>query len=180
VTADRVAGELETALLSLEGMFDGLEPVDELSHALQCGQLARDAGASVERVAAALLHDVARSPIVAREFPGMAHEAAGARWLEPRLGPVVAWLVGSHVAAKLYLLEHDPAYRQLLSEESRRSALGQRAPDLDQLANDRAWPDALELRRWDDAAKRTDAVLLAPHQLLELITPLVEAAGRRA
>jgi predicted HD phosphohydrolase len=167
------ADELAAALRSLEGVFDGLEPVDELSHALQCAQLAEDANAPVALVAAALFHDIARSPLVAREFPGMEHETAGAAWLEPRLGPVVAWLVGAHVAAKLYLIEHDPDYPKLLSEESRRSALAQHAPELERLTCDPAWPDALRLRRWDDAAKRTDAELTDPDRLLARIRPLV-------
>jgi predicted HD phosphohydrolase len=165
--------ELEAALMSLDGIVDGLEPVDELSHALQCAQLARVGNASRELIAAALFHDIARSPMVATTFPGVGHERAGARWLEPRLGPVVAWLVGAHVAAKLYLLERDPSYAALLSEESRRSAIGQRAPELAELARDSSWPDALRLRRWDDEAKRPDVELPEPSELLAIVRPLV-------
>src|SRR6202044_541228 len=97
VTAAAYADELESALMSLDGVFDGLEPVDELSHALQCAQLARAENAPPELIAAALFHDVARSPMVASAFPGMPHERAGASWLEPRLGREVAWIVGAHV-----------------------------------------------------------------------------------
>jgi len=158
--------------MSLNGVIDGLEPVDEFSHALQCAQLARAENAPPELVAAALFHDIARSPLVAPSFPGVAHEAAGARWLEPRLGPAVAWLVGAHVAAKLYLLEHDPGYAALLSEESRKSAAGQRAPELAELSRESSWPDALRLRRWDDEAKRLDVELADPSTLLAIIRPL--------
>jgi predicted HD phosphohydrolase len=167
-----VYDELEAALMSLDGVIDGLEPVDELSHALQCAGLARVANASRELVAAALFHDIARSPVVASAFPGVGHERAGARWLEPRLGPVIAWLVGSHVAAKLYLLEHDPGYADLLSEESRKSAIDQRAPELAELSRDSSWPDALRLRRWDDEAKRPDVELREPSELLAIVRPL--------
>ena len=173
MTSSAYADELASALLSLDGVVDGFEPVDELSHALQCALLAKGAGASRELVAAALFHDVARSPMVAQAFPGMAHETAAAMWLEPRLGPVVAWLVGAHVAAKLYLIEHDPGYVALLSEESRKSALGQVAPELEELTRDSAWPEALRLRRWDDAAKRPDVELADPLELLAFIRPLV-------
>jgi predicted HD phosphohydrolase len=175
VTSASYASELEAALMSLDGLVDGLEPVDELSHALQCAQLAGAENASRELIAAALFHDVARSPMVAQEFPGMAHERAGASWLEPRLGPVVAWFVGAHVAAKLYLLEHDPGYAALLSEESRKSAIGQRAPELAELSRDISWPEALLLRRWDDAAKRPDAELPDPAELLAIVRPIVRS-----
>jgi len=173
VASASYADELESALLSLDGVVDGLEPVDELSHALQCAQLARAANAPLELIAAALFHDVARAPSVALAYPGMAHEQAGATWLEPRLGRVVAWLVGAHVAAKLYLMEHDPSYLALLSAESRHSAIGQLAPELDDLVRDPMWPDALHLRRLDDAAKRTDVELPSALELLALVRPLV-------
>jgi predicted HD phosphohydrolase len=177
VTGAAYADELESALMSLSGVFDGLEPVDELSHALQCAQLARAENAPPELVAAALFHDVARSPMVASAFPGVAHESAGASWLEPRLGREVAWLVGAHVAAKLYLLEHDPGYAALLSEESRKSAIGQHAPELAELTRESAWPSALRLRRWDDQAKRKDAELVDPSELLAIVRPLALALG---
>lgn len=172
MTSASYADDLESALLSLDGVVDGLEPVDELSHALQCAQLARAANAPLELVAAALFHDVARAPMVALAYPGMPHEQAGAKWLEPRLGRVVARLVGAHVAAKLYLLEHDPGYAALLSEESRQSAIGQLAPELDDLVREPMWPDAVRLRRLDDAAKRPDVELPNVSELLALVRPL--------
>ena len=177
MTGAAYADELESALISLDGIFDGLEPVDELSHALQCAQLARAENAPPELVAAALFHDVARSPMVASAFPGVAHESAGARWLEPRLGREVAWLVGAHVAAKLYLLEHDPGYAAILSDESRKSAVGQRAPELAELTGESSWPSALRLRRWDDQAKRPGAELADPAELLAIVRPLALALG---
>jgi predicted HD phosphohydrolase len=177
VTSAPYVDELEAALISLDGIFDGLEPVDELSHALQCAELALLEDASPELVAAALFHDVARAPIVTRAFPGVAHETAGASWLEPRLGPVVAWLVGAHVAAKLYLLEHDPGYAALLSEESRISAMAQRAPELAELTRESSWPDALRLRRWDDAAKRPDLERPDPAAIFALVRPLALPRG---
>jgi gamma-butyrobetaine dioxygenase len=177
VTGAAYADELESALMSLDGVFAGLEPVDELSHALQCAQLARAENAPRELVAAALFHDVARAPMVASAFPGVAHERAGAMWLEPRLGREVAWLVGAHVAAKLYLLEHDPGYAALLSDESRKSAIGQRAPALAELTRGSSWPLALRLRRWDDQAKRRDAELVDPSELLAIVRPLARTLG---
>jgi hypothetical protein len=112
--------------------------------------------------------------MVAQEFSGMPHEVAGASWLEPRLGSEVAWLVGAHVAARLCLLEHDGGYAALLSEESRKSAIGQHAPELEGLTREHGWLEPLPLRRWDDAAKQPDAKLADPMELLAIIEPLAE------
>ena len=146
--------ELEDALVTLAGVVDGDEPVDELSHALQCASLALAGGAHSVLATACLFHDVARSPRVASEYPGLPHEVAGAEWLRPRLGEHVAWLVGAHVVAKLYLLETEPGYRERLSAESVRSAVFQGAVPPQPIPLEHPWwPDALRLRRWDDAAK---------------------------
>jgi predicted HD phosphohydrolase len=157
---------LEEVLRSLAGVFDGEEPVDELSHALQTAGHALDAGADTELVAAALLHDVARSPLVAPQYPELTHEAAAAAWLAPRFGDRVAWLAGAHVGAKLYLLQSEPGYSRLLSPESAKTAGQQRQHAARFPLEDPRWPDAVALRRWDDRAKRPDAVLLATDDVL--------------
>jgi predicted HD phosphohydrolase len=145
--------DLEKVLLSLEQVVDGEEPVNELDHALQCAQHARDADSPPDLVVAALLHDVARAPAVGGAFPGLGHDQAGERWLRPRFGERIAWLVGAHVAAKLYLIDNEPDYLALLSSESVRSSIAQRAGASDQRVSHPWWPEALKLRRFDDAAK---------------------------
>jgi len=147
--------EARAVLASLSEVVDGDEPVDELSHALQCAGQALAAGVSGELVAAALLHDVGRAPAVRSQYPGLPHEIAGARWLAERTSAKVAWLVEAHVPAKVYLVQTDPEYAGVLSPESVASLRKQRGHhrDLDELARHPWWPEALDLRRWDDKAK---------------------------
>ena len=135
--------EARAVLASLSEVVDGDEPVDELSHALQCAGQALAAGARGELVAAALLHDVGRAPAVRSQYPGLPHEIAGARWLAER------------TSAKVYLVQTDPEYAGVLSPESVASLRKQRGHhrDLDELARHPWWPEALDLRRWDDKAK---------------------------
>ena len=160
--------ELTTVLRSLKGVFDGEEVVDELSHALQCGDLARRAGASPKLITAALFHDVARSPFFSQGDHPTPHETIGARWLRPRFGEYVAWVAGAHVAAKLHLLATEVDYAAQLSPESARSASHQRATSWSRLLDHPWWDDAIELRRWDDAAKDPDAELPDPDELLSI------------
>jgi predicted HD phosphohydrolase len=161
--------ELRSILASLAGVVDGEEPLDELSHAVQCALLAQAAGADGELITAALFHDVARSPLVSQVFPDMTHEVAGAAWLRPRFGDRVAWIVSAHAAAKIYLMDHEPEYSERLSEESRRSAVAQRKTSLELFVSNPWWMDALELRRWDDAAKDPTFCLPDVNGLLAIV-----------
>lgn len=140
--------ELTRVLLSLRGVWDE-EAVDELDHALQCAAQAIGDGADDELVLAAALHDIAHSPLLP---DGPAHDTVARDWLTPRYGERVGWLAGAHVAAKRYLAATDPGY--LLSETSARSLRRQGGAAADPAFVDhRWWPDALRLRRYDDAAK---------------------------
>lgn len=171
--ASLTSDELEQILMSLDGIVDGAEPVDELSHALQCGHLSQIAGASRELVAAALFHDVGRSPLIACAYPNTPHEIVASTWLHPRLGAHVAWLAGAHVAAKMYLIETECGYANNLSEESRKSAAHQGSTSPNMFLEHAWWPEALQLRRWDDAAKDPDATLPSPRELLQVVRPLI-------
>lgn len=138
--------EVAEALRALRGVVDEPEPVDELDHALQAAGLALADGADDELVAAALLHDIGRSPGLAdADRP---HEAVAAEWLAPRLGKRVAWLAGAHVAAKRHLVATEPGYA--LTPASAASLLRQ---DVDVPHAHPWWADAVRLRRWDDRAK---------------------------
>ena len=168
--------ELRQAVASLAGVVDGDEPVDELAHALQCATNALSAGASPELVAAALLHDIGRTLQARAAFPGLPHEIAGFRWVAPRTSVKVAWLVGAHVPAKVYLVEHDPGYFSTLSEESVHSLRHQRNershhPPLEELAAHPWWPEALDLRRWDDAAKVPGAEVASLDEIFDRLRP---------
>jgi predicted HD phosphohydrolase len=149
--------ELRDVLSTMQGFFDGEEDVDELDHALQCATHAIRSGAGRELTAAAFLHDVGRAPAVEPGYPSTPHEQAGALWLQPRASDKVAWLVEAHVPAKVFLVGSDPAYVDALSPASVSSlAYQSRGVDEAELAPWAAhpwWPEALQLRRWDDAAK---------------------------
>jgi len=140
----------------------GGENVSQLEHALQAAFFAEAEGAASPLIAAALLHDVGH---LLHDLPADApdhgiddrHEALGARWLKERFGPDVCDPVQLHVDAKRYLCAVDPDYRQLLSEPSIQSLELQGGPmsaaeiaAFEQLPH---FPEAVRLRRWDDAAK---------------------------
>jgi len=170
-----VEAELRAALGSLAGVFDEEEPVDELAHAQQCATLALAAGAGPELVAAALFHDVGRAVVVGAAHPGLAHELAGARWLASRTAAKVAWLVGAHVPAKVYLVEHDPDYAGALTPASMASLARQRGhhPPLAELAAHAWWAEALQLRRWDDAGKVPGAPVADLGSIFDTVRPVL-------
>jgi predicted HD phosphohydrolase len=147
----RILDEVTAVLHSLRGVWDE-ESVDELDHALQAAARAVEDGADDELVLAAALHDVAHSPLVAA---GAEHDRVARAWLTPRFGDRVGWLAGAHVAAKRYLAATDPTYG--LSPVSALSLQQQGGPGVDPaFVTHPWWPDALRLRRYDDAAKDPD------------------------
>jgi len=148
----------ETARLlsSLRGVWDE-EAVDELDHALQSAARAVDDGADDELVLAAALHDIAHSPLF-EAAAAERHDQTAREWLTPRFGERVGWLAGQHVAAKRYLVATDPAYGASLTPTSLTSLQAQGGAEVEPALVAHAWwPDALRLRRYDDAAKDPDA-----------------------
>ncbi len=143
-------------LSSLHDVWDE-EAVDELDHALQSAARAIEDGADDELVLAAALHDLAHSPQF-DEAAARRHDETARQWLTVRFGERVGWLAGQHVAAKRYLVATDPAYRAGLTATSVLSldAQGGAAVDADLVAHP-WWPDAVRLRRYDDAAKDPSA-----------------------
>lgn len=81
-----VRTRLRNDLMATVDLPYGSEAVDQLTHALQAGTLAVRSGARPELVAAALLHDIGRSPSVADELPGVPHERIGATYCRRHLG----------------------------------------------------------------------------------------------
>ncbi len=144
------------------GQYGG-EAVSQLEHALQCGALAEEAGASQSLVVAAFLHDIGHILDHAPMLEGTVenfddkHEYRGNAWLREQFGPEVADPIRLHVIAKRYLCTVDPEYIKTLSPTSLQSFHDQGGV-MDEAEQQRfeAEPylkEALELRRWDDAAK---------------------------
>jgi len=150
--------ELMELLARGDGVFDEPE-VDGLAHALQCGAILRDEQPDDPELAVAgLLHDIADI-----KFPGdhRDHAQVDSDLIEPLFGARVAHLVGSHVAAKRFLVATDETYRTQLSPRSIET-LAQQGEELDELTikrmkNDPDLNAILALRRADERAKDPNA-----------------------
>jgi gamma-butyrobetaine dioxygenase len=138
------------------------EGVSQQEHALQAAWLAEQSKAAPALVVAALLHDIGHlihglpEDIADQGIDGH-HEAAGAAWLGKHFGPEVTEPIRMHVDAKRYLCYTDASYRARLSTASLQSLALQGGPtspaEARALESNPLFPDAVLLRRWDDAAK---------------------------
>jgi gamma-butyrobetaine dioxygenase len=169
--------ELASLVDGLAGLPYGGEAVDQRTHALQTGWFAARAGADDELLLAATLHDIGRARPVRTEYPGLPHEAAGAAFARDRLGSArIAWVIAQHVPAKRFLVATDSAYRAVLSPVSIASLRVQGGPmDAAEVAEFGAHPlaaEAVQVRRWDDAAKDPTAPTLPVAELLAAHTRL--------
>ena len=138
------------------------EPVTIAEHMLQGAQLAEQAGAADEVVAAALLHDIGH---FTHEFPADAadlgidskHEEAGARVIERYFPRIVVDCVRYHVDAKRYLCATNPKYFDRLSEASIHSLNLQGGPmtdaEAEAFAENPNLKDILRVRVWDEEGK---------------------------
>jgi phosphonate degradation associated HDIG domain protein len=170
-------------LLSTAGVEQyGKERVSQCEHALQCAFLAEQAGAPT-LVSAALLHDIGHLLYSAPDGRAQSgtddrHEELGASHLLGAFGPAVAEPVRLHVAAKRYLCATDPVYFGRLSVASVRSLELQGGPfgaaEAAAFYATAYADDAIQIRLWDDAAKKPG--LKTPS--LEHYRPLLIAALR--
>lgn len=138
------------------------EQVSMSEHMLQGAQLAEEAGASEEIIAAALLHDIGH---YTNEFPEDAldsgidnhHDEAGAAVLTAFFPPLVTECVRCHVAAKRYLCAIDPAYFDRLSPASVHTLGLQGGPmsdrEIQEFARNPHLDAVVQVRLWDDQAK---------------------------
>ena len=145
------------------------EPVTQLEHALQCAQLAEQAVADDETVAAAFLHDIGHllpPELVDIEsttgymdgYGTVDHEKLGADYLRAMgFSEKVAQLIEHHVNAKRYLVFKNPAYFARLSEASLKTLEFQGGPmaaeEADAFATNPYFKGILLLRTWDEQAK---------------------------
>ena len=150
------------ALFEARGQESYGEAITQLAHALQSGLQAEQAGASAELVTAAVLHDIGH--LLHRDTQAAydsatddRHEAIAAKALAPLFGPEVVEPVRLHVQAKRYLCQAEPGYHDALSETSKKPLRLQGGPmTAEEAAVFRRSPHfdaALQLRRWDEAAK---------------------------
>lgn len=159
------------------------EPVTQLQHAWQCGQLARLAGASAELQLASWLHDLGHLLMGLPGTPTLRgeddqHEAVAAPVLEAIWGRRVAEPVRLHVQAKRYLVGRHPAYKQRLSQDSLRSLkLQGGAMDAYEQQVFEQMPlhgHALKLRAWDDEGKRLGWFAATTNHALAELSSLIE------
>lgn len=184
----RLVALVESVLAPLRCRGDrnyGGEAVTQLEHGLQAAMFARRRGADAELVTAALLHDVGH---LLHELPDDApddgiddrHELAAVPWLADRFRPAVVEPVRMHVDAKRYLVAVDDTYAGRLSPPSIRSLELQGGPmsaeEHRSFESSPHFAAAIDLRRWDDAAKVPGLVTPA----LDEFVPDVRTALLRA
>lgn len=134
------------------------DPVDLLSHSLQCAQLAEWAHADAELVAAAFLHDLGHLlPPFDAALPREGHERRVLPWLTPHLGEAVTEPIRLHVRAKRYLVGFDRRYLDALSPAALHGLSRQGGPmsaqELRRFEREPFAPEAIRLRVWDDLAQ---------------------------
>ena len=152
-----VLEETAALLRSLRDVWDE-EAVDELDHALQSAARAIDDGADDELVLAAALHDLAHSPMfdaaAAVEHDAAARELAGAA---VRRAGRLAGRGGTSPPSATWSPPSPATGRRSRRRRCRPcDAQGGAGVDAALVAHP-WWPDALRLRRYDDAAKDPEA-----------------------
>jgi gamma-butyrobetaine dioxygenase len=150
-------------LFASEGAGEYLgEAVTQAEHMLQAAMLAERDGAAGNLVAAALLHDVGHFAEALTGHDLMQgtdtrHGEAGASWLAQWFGEEVTEPVRLHVAAKRYLCAVEPGYTEALSPASVYTLGVQGGPmqgaEVAEFEASRYAQAAVQVRRWDDAAK---------------------------
>jgi [1-hydroxy-2-(trimethylamino)ethyl]phosphonate dioxygenase len=158
------------------------ENVTQLEHALQCASLAHMAGAGSALVMAALLHDIGHmvhddAAAAFRNARDDHHEALGAKWLKRYFIDAVAQPVAWHVQAKRYLCLRETGYWDALSAVSKQTLVLQGGPmnqtEAEWFEQQAYMPDAVMIRRWDDAGKREDAEVLSLQHFLDLVPQVI-------
>lgn len=138
------------------------EGINQLEHALQCGQLAEQAGASAALITAAFLHDIGHLLNPKGDTPSARgiddqHQFVASHHLKSLFQQDVVAPVHLHVLGKRALCAIASDYYEALSPDSKRSLALQGGPlNTKELDDFMAMPyaeDAMALRRWDDLAK---------------------------
>ncbi|PJM88987.1 phosphonate degradation HD-domain oxygenase [Achromobacter ruhlandii] len=137
--------------------YYGGEAISQTEHALQCAQLAEQAGESEALIVAALLHDIGHLMLAESITNDMRHQEVAAAALAALFDDEVTAPVRLHVAAKRYLGAIEPAYLDTLSPASVQSLALQGGvftpTQADTFAAQSHARAAVRLRRYDDLAK---------------------------
>ena len=177
-------------LVEIQRLFDARgalqygEAINQIEHALQCGSLAEQDGATPDLVLAAWLHDIGHmqhrnaAAAVAQGSDDM-HQVLGAKLLAQWFGPAVAEPVRLHVDAKRYLCKRETGYWEHLSPVSKRTLEIQGGPMTEEeaLAFERApfHADAVRVRRWDDMGKQPGAITRSHAYFMAIAASRVQA-----
>jgi len=161
-------------LRDIEGLFKthghiaySGEGVTQLEHALQCAELAEQAGAAPALVTAAFLHDLGHMLNPQGDTPTARgvddqHQYFAIPFLRGLFPAAVIEPIRWHVDAKRALCALEADYYEALSEDSKRSLTLQGGIfSREELAAFLVKPhaeDAMRVRRWDDAAKAPGAI----------------------
>ena len=143
----------------------GLAGLTQRQHALQSAMFAESDRLPSAMIAAALMHDIGHLIHQLGDYPAAAgiddrHEDAGNRYLVRWFPPEVTEPIRLHVAAKRYLCATEPGYFGKLSADSVLSLSLQGGtmsqPEVDAFRLLPHWREAVQLRRYDEAAKEKD------------------------
>lgn len=154
--------EIEHVLVTQGPHQYGREAVSQLEHALQCAQLAEQAGETPATVAACLLHDLGHLLAPGGEADAQAgqddlHQYVALPFLCGLLPDAVLEPIRLHVDAKRYLCATEPGYWESLSPASQHSLVLQggafSGPQAERFASQPFAQEAIRLRRYDDHAK---------------------------
>jgi phosphonate degradation associated HDIG domain protein len=138
------------------------EGVTQLEHALQSAHRAELAGADDALVTAALLHDLGHLLNLQGDTPTQRgiddqHQYFAIPFIRPLFPPAVVEAIRLHVDAKRALCALEPEYYEALSEDSKRSLTLQggvfTGAEAEAFMAKPFAGNALQVRRWDDAAK---------------------------
>jgi phosphonate degradation associated HDIG domain protein/phosphonatase-like hydrolase len=161
---EEILGEI-FSLYELHGDEDYIgEPVSQLDHMTQAGELARKAGYDDDVVLAAFFHDIGHLldvEVVSNSMNGFgaaSHERIGAEYLRMHgFSEKIAALVASHVEAKRYLAFRRPGYLEKLSTASIHTLEFQggimNEDEASAFEKDPLFELKIRMRIWDDEAK---------------------------
>ncbi len=164
--SDDDAVEILFEFVRQRGQSNYDESVTQIAHALQAADLATRNGCNDAAITAALFHDLGHLLLDEHasqvEFlqEDLNHEEAGADFLEAYFPATVTQPIRLHVPAKRYLCTVDEEYYDRLSDASKRSFQVQGGKlsraEQEEFAAHEELEVALQLRRFDDQAKRAD------------------------